>query len=71
MKNNDYLKNIAALEQAAAEMRPVAGMLATYFNALLESGFARSEALVLVNNLQSKVFAAALNINPSADEDGE
>lgn len=72
MNNNDYLKNLAKCEQAAAEMRPIAAMLSTYFNSLTECGFSRSESLQLVIALQGKVFETALNLKmPNDDEDGE
>ena len=67
---NDYLKKLAAFEQAAAELRPIAGVLSSYFNALVESGFARSEALNLTSALQSKIFDAGLNnLGQNTEED--
>lgn len=71
---NDYLKKLSAFEQAAAEIRPIANVLATYFTALTENGFNRVEALNLVGMLQSKIFDAAFNnMGPqdNLDADGE
>lgn len=66
--NHDYFKKLSAFEQAAAEIRPIANVLATYFTALIESGFTRTEALELVNMLQSKIFDAAFdNFKPKDD----
>lgn len=60
-EQNDYFKKISAFEQAAAEIRPIANVLATYFAALTDNGFNRTEALNLVSMLQAKIFEAAFN----------
>lgn len=69
MKDNDYLKNMAAFEQAAAGMRPVANMLYGYFTALTENGFSRNEALQLAKSLQEKVWEISLQTGRQADEE--
>jgi hypothetical protein len=56
MKNNnndDYFKRLSAMEQAAAAMRPVAGIITGYFNALVDNGLSREEALSLTKDYQN------------------
>lgn len=56
MKNNnyndDYFRRLSAMEQAAAAMRPVAGIITGYFNALVENGLTREEAMTLTKDYQ-------------------
>jgi hypothetical protein len=69
MQDDDYLKRLSSFEQAGAAMRPIAEMLYTYFSALTDCGFTRSEALQLVQTLQSHVWQLSLNIKTKEDEE--
>ena len=69
MNNEDYIRRLLSFEQAAAGMRPIASMLFGYFNALVESGFNRNEALQLTINLQDKIWDISLNTPPKNDEE--
>ena len=61
MKNNDdYFKRLSAMEQAAAAMRPVAGIISGYFHALVEGGLARDEAMILTKDYQSLFLGISL-----------
>lgn len=61
MKNNDdYFKRLSAMEQAAAAMRPIAGIIGSYFNALVENGLSRDEALILTKEYQALFFGISI-----------
>jgi hypothetical protein len=66
--NSDYLKRLAAFEQAAANLRPITSVLYSYMTGLTAAGFQRSEALVLVQNLQDMILKIALNQGPEIEE---
>lgn len=51
--NDDYFKRLSAMEQASAAMRPVAGIITGYFNALIENGLSRDEAMILTKDYQT------------------
>ncbi len=59
---SDYFKNLAAFEQAGAGLRPVASVLASYMNALVEQGLERGEAIVLVKELQDRIFEVGFSM---------
>jgi hypothetical protein len=59
--NSEYLKRLAAFEQATAGLRPIATVLNSYMNSLLDAGFQRNEALELTKSLQTKLLDIALN----------
>jgi len=67
-KNKDYFKMIASLEQASAGMRSVAGLVSSYFNALLESGFKREEAFELSREYQTCIFKSAFGLHEKGEE---
>ena len=66
--NSDYLKRLAAFEQASAGLRPIASVLYSYMAGLTAAGFQRSEALVLVQDLQENILKIALNQGPDIEE---
>jgi hypothetical protein len=69
--DQDYAKAISAFEQAGAHLGQFAAMLQTYHKSLCEAGFQRTEALELVRELQTTLFAAAFNFGPTASQDDE
>lgn len=69
--DKDYIKAIAAYEQAGANLANFATMLFTYHKALCDSGFQRDEALVLVKELQAILFGQAFNFGPQQQTDDE
>lgn len=73
LNNDDYLKKFSAMEQAATGMRPVATLMSTYFNALIENGMTRPEALVLTKAYQKIFinFSIQKNLQEEDDEEGE
>jgi hypothetical protein len=74
MKNEDeYLKKLASMEQAATNMRPVASVITTYFHALVDNGLTRPEALQLVKDYQLFIIqmGARLNEGNRKEDDSE
>lgn len=69
--DKDYAKAISTFEQAGAHLGQFAGMLQAYHKSLCESGFQRSEALELVRELQTTLFAQAFNFGPNHLNDDE
>jgi hypothetical protein len=66
-ESNDYLKLLAAMEQAAAGLRPIAHILHSYFKALYEQGFTRPEALELAKDFQSKILSQSFDMFGKSD----
>lgn len=73
MNNDDYLRKFSAMEQAATGMRPVATLMTTYFNALIENGMTRPEALDLTKAYQKIFirFSMDKNFRDKDDDTGE
>lgn len=67
--NSDYLRRLAAFEQAAANFRQIASVLGSVMASLLENGFNRSEALVLVRDVQKQIFEISLNQGNDTSEE--
>lgn len=57
-------KNIHAFEQATGAMLQLAGLLAAYRRALLNEGFTREEALVLIEAYQYTLTTHHKNEDP-------
>jgi hypothetical protein len=72
MKNEDeYLKKLASIEQAATNMRPVASVITTYFHALVDNGLTRPEALQLVKDYQLLLIQMGARLNEDQRKDAE
>lgn len=67
--DKDHIKSISAMEQAGAHFGQFAAMLASYHKSLCEAGFQRDEALELVRELQTTLFAQAFNFGPKTDDE--
>jgi hypothetical protein len=67
--DKEHIKMISAFEQSAGFLGEFATMLAAYHIQLCDKGFQRPEALILVKELQSILFAQAFNL--TAPEKGE
>jgi hypothetical protein len=55
---------VAAVDQAGAALRDVAGMLGAYREQLIAAGFDRDEAIELVLDLQRDIILADLDSEP-------
>lgn len=69
--DKDYMKAVSNFEQAGAHLGQFAALLATYHKSLCEAGFQRDEALELVRELQTTLFAQAFNFGPQASHDDD
>jgi|688.fasta_scaffold06857_8 hypothetical protein len=61
MADKDYFKMVQNFEQASAMMEPFANFIGVYFKNLIDNGFAREEALQLVQNFQILIFNKAFD----------
>jgi hypothetical protein len=61
------LRFLAACEQASAGIRSVAVIVASYFNALVESGLTREEAVSLTAEYQKFLFNQSFRLNDDND----
>jgi hypothetical protein len=61
-KNNDYLRNLAALEQAAAGLKTIASILFSYYKSLVETGFNPKDAFRLVKSYQDKLISTGIEM---------
>ena len=70
---DDYYRKFSSMEQAATGMRPVATLMSTYFNALIENGLTRPEALKLTESYQNLFLRASFKkmFKESDDESDE
>ena len=64
----NHLKIIQQFEQASSILEPFANFISVYFNALIENGFERSEALMLTEKLQKVLWDQAFRMNNGEDE---
>ena len=69
--SKEYSKMISDFDQTSASLGLFAGLLAVYHSNLCEKGFLRPEALVLVKELQSILFAQAFNMPPEKTDEDE
>jgi len=69
--DKDYAKAVSNFEQAGAHLGNFATLLFTYHKSLCESGFQRDEALELVRELQTTLFAQAFNFGPQPSQDDD
>lgn len=67
--DKDYIKSVSNLEQAGAHFAQFAIMLHSYHKSLCDAGFQRDEALELVRELQTTMFAEAFNFGPTNQDD--
>lgn len=68
---DDYLKRLAAMEQSITAIRPIACLMSTYFNALVESGMTRQESLALTKKYQEFFFDVVFKKMPNENDNGE
>ena len=69
LNNDDYMRKFSAMEQAATAMRPVATLMTTYFNALIDNGLTRPEALILTKAYQKIFINYSMRNNPQDKDD--
>lgn len=69
--DKEYAKAVSNFEQAGAHLGNFATLLFTYHKSLCDSGFKRDEALELVRELQTTLFAQAFNFGPQQKQDDD
>ena len=69
--DKNYIRMIQGFEQASAMLKRFANLIGVYFKNLVESGFTRQEALVLVESYQAMIFNKSFEINDVENRDEE